>query len=144
MKASENAFKLVKMFEGCRLQPYQDQVGVWTVGYGSTTDVTPGEAITQAEAESRLVEDMSHAENCVNQLVTVQLTQAEFDSLCSWTFNLGCKRLRSSTMLQRINEQRFDDAVIEMRKWDMAGGKHVPGLIRRRYAESKHFESTPT
>ena len=81
-----------------------DMVGIWTVGYGSTTEVVPGERISQAEAEDRLQEDMEIAEACVNGAVTSTLTQNQFDALCSWVFNLGCKRFRESTMLKKINE----------------------------------------
>lgn len=140
VKASPNAYNLVRRYEGLRLMPYMDMVGIWTVGYGSTTEVVPGERISQAEAEDRLQEDMEVAERCVNDAVKVPLTQNQFDALCSWVYNLGCKRFRQSTMLMRINEQKWQDASIELRKWDMAGGKHVDGLMRRRRDECKLFE----
>ena len=141
MKASLKAYEIVKEFEGLRLMPYQDIVGVWTVGYGSTTDVTPGEKITQAEADDRLAKDMDEAERCLNNNVSVELNQNQIDALCSWIFNLGCKRFHASTMLRKINEGQFDQASVEMRKWDMAGGKQVDWLIKRRIAESKLFET---
>ena len=144
MKASYTSYELVKRYEGCRLTPYMDMVGIWTVGYGSTTEVVPGERISQAEAEDRLQEDMEIAEACVNGAVTSTLTQNQFDALCSWVFNLGCKRFRESTMLAKINAGEWDQAAIELRKWDMAGGRHVDGLMRRRRDESKLFESKET
>lgn len=141
MKASENAYNLIRKFEGCKLFPYMDMVGVWTVGYGSTTEVVPGEKISQAEAEDRLVEDIEVAEKCINDAVTVPLTQNQFDALVSWVYNLGCKRFRQSTMLQKINSKHWQEASVELRKWDMAGGRHVDGLMRRRAAESKLFDT---
>lgn len=141
MKASFLAYELIRKFEGCRLMPYMDMVGIWTVGYGSTTEVVPGERISQAEAEDRLQEDVETAEKCINDAVKVPLTQNQFDALVSWVFNLGCKRFRQSTMLQKINEQKWQEASIELRKWDMAGGRQVDGLMRRRAAESKLFDS---
>ena len=52
---SGRGLALTEQFEGCRLTAYQDQVGVWTIGYGHTgTDVTPGLTITQQQAEAGL------------------------------------------------------------------------------------------
>lgn len=142
--ASSNAYDLVKKYEGCRLVGYLDMVGVPTVGYGSTSDVALGERISQAEAEDRLKEDMEAAEACVNANVTAELTQNQFDALCSWVFNLGCKRFKSSTMLQKINASQWDQASIELKKWDHAGGRTVEGLMRRRRDEAKLFDTIST
>ena len=133
-----------------------DSVGIWTVGYGSTHDVHPGEPISQAEAESRLAEDVSHAEVAVNAAVEVPLTQGEFDALVSIVFNVGpglkgkkdgiikLKNGEPSTMLKLLNEGDYDGAANQFRRWDRAGGQVLSGLSKRRYAEFKLFESTPT
>lgn len=141
MKASPQCFDLIKEFEGCKLLPYQDSVGVWTVGYGSTTDVQPGEPISQAEAESRLAEDVLEAEKGVSDAVRVSLTQHEFDALVCFTFNLGIGNLKKSTLLKMINAGQIEEAAGEFKKWTKAGGVELPGLVRRRYAEMKLFES---
>ena len=140
VKISQAGLDLIREFEGCRLTAYMDSVGVWTIGYGCTTDVAPGMKITQAQAEERLKEDVHHAENCVNSLVTVPLTPGEFDALVSFAFNLGCGNLRKSTLLRLVNESNFDAAALEFRRWDKAGGQVLSGLTRRRYAEAKRFE----
>ena len=140
MKIGENGLSIIKSFEGLRLMPYMDSVGVWTVGYGSTTDVTPGEPITQAEAEDRLIKDVENAEECVNKHVAVPITQNEFDALCSLVFNVGCGNFRKSTMLRLLNEGDHDAAAYEFRRWDKAGGQVLAGLTRRRFAEQQLFE----
>ena len=140
MNIGSAGIALIKEFEGCRLQAYQDSVGVWTIGYGSTTDVGPGQAITQAEAEDRLLEDLKHAETCVNGAVTVPLTQHEFDALVAFVFNLGCGNFRKSTLLRKLLDSDFDGAALEFRRWDKAGGQVLAGLTRRRAAEAELFE----
>ena len=141
MKASEKAYNLVKSFEGCRLMPYLCPAGVWTVGWGSTTDVTPGELITMAQAEDRLKNDAFAAEQCVNDAVNVPLNQNEFDALVSFVFNLGCGNFRKSTLLKMLNDSDYEGAGMEFRRWDKGGGKVLPGLVRRRLAEQRLFET---
>lgn len=144
MEVSQEGINLIKRFEGCRLQAYMDAVGIWTIGYGCTTDVEPGQIITLAEAEDRLRQDVKDAEKCVNSAVTVPLSQNEFDALVSFTFNLGCGSLKKSTLLKLLNEGDRDGAAYEFRKWDKAKGTVMPGLSRRRFAEAQMFTQEMT
>lgn len=140
MEVSQAGIDLIKRFEGCRLQAYMDSVGVWTIGYGCTTDVAPGMKITITQAEERLKADVKDAVACVNREVKVPLTQGEFDALVSFVFNLGCGSLKKSTLLKLLNEGDHEAAAYEFRKWDKAGGVQVDGLTKRRFAECKMFE----
>ena len=142
MKISDDGLTLIKRFEGVRRVAYQDSVGVWTIGYGSTTEVDPGMRITQAEAEERLQKDVRHAEDCINSAVSVPLTQGEFDALCSFVFNLGCAAFRGSTLLRKLLDSDYDGAAAEFARWDKAGGRVLAGLTRRRAAEAARFEET--
>jgi len=82
MTYSKTGEALTEGFEGCRLTAYQDVAGVWTIGYGTTgPDVVEGLVITQDEAVVRLEKGIAWAESAVNRLVTVALTQPEFDAL---------------------------------------------------------------
>jgi lysozyme len=141
MSVSEAGLGLIKNFEGLRLVAYLDAVGVWTIGYGCTTDVAPGMKITQAQADDRLKKDVEGAEACVNREVRVDLTQGEFDALVSFVFNLGCGAFKRSTLLELLNKNDKDAAAYEFRRWDKAGGQVLAGLTRRRYAEAKLFET---
>ena len=141
MKIGKSGIELIKEYEGCRLQAYQDLVGVWTIGYGCTTDVEPGQIITQAEAEQRLLDDLKASEDCVNGAVIVPLAENEFDALVSFVFNLGCKQFRGSTLLRKLNNSDYDGAALEFRRWDKAGGQVLAGLTRRRAAEERLFET---
>ena len=125
-----------------RLTAYQDQVGVWTIGYGHTgPDVTAGLTITIAEAQALLAQDVSSAAACVNTAVAVKLTQQEFDALVDFVFNLGTGAFKGSTMLRDLNAGDFANAAAQFDLWDRAGGAVVAGLLRRRQAEAALFEA---
>ena len=101
LQYSAAGLAMTKSFEGLRLTAYQDVVGVWTIGYGSTIPtVHPGEVISEQEAEQRLVADMATAISVVNELVTVVITQGQFDGMVDFTYNEGQGSFRNSTLLR--------------------------------------------
>ena len=133
--------ELTEQFEGLRLTAYQDQVGVWTIGYGHTgPDVYAGLTINQNDAITLLLHDVAIASGCVNRLVTVPLAQDEFDALVDFVFNLGTQAFAGSTLLKKLNASDFNGATAEFAKWDHAGGQVVAGLLRRRLAEAQLFQ----
>lgn len=139
MKTSEEGRALIKKFEGCELEAYQCSANVWTIGYGHTQGIKEGDVCTQEDADRMLEEDLEEFEGYVQEAVNVPLEQHEFDALVAWTYNLGPSNLRSSTMLKRLNDSKFDQVPLEMRRWNKAGGKVLDGLVRRREAESLLF-----
>jgi lysozyme len=140
MNISESGLELIKEHEALRLDAYQDIVGVWTVGYGHTgAEVKEGLKITEDAANALLLSDVETAEKCINNCVSVQLTQGQFDALCSFVFNLGCTALRNSTLLRKLNAGDDVDAAHEFDKWNHAGGKVVAGLTKRRLEEKELF-----
>jgi lysozyme len=141
MTYSEDGLHLTEQFEGCKLDAYQDSVGVATIGYGHTRNVTMGMTCTQEQAEQWLQEDIQSAADAVNRLVTVELTQQEFDALVDFTFNLGAGNLQSSTLLRLLNSGDYAGAAGEFDKWDRAGGQVLAGLLRRRQAEADMFDA---
>jgi lysozyme len=139
---SGNGLALTEQFEGCRLTAYQDQVGVWTIGYGHTgADVTPELTITQDQAQALLAHDVGSAAGCVNNLVTIDLTQDEFDALVDFVFNLGAGAFTGSTLLRDLNAADLTHAAAQFDVWDHAGGAVVAGLLRRRQAETAMFDT---
>lgn len=140
MQPSQSAIDLIKAAEGLRLTAYRDSVGVLTIGYGSTGGIKPGQTITPEQAEAMLVDDLDEAADAVRKLVTVPLTQGQFDALCSFVFNLGAGRLRDSTLLRLLNQGKYGEAAAQFRFWVMAGGEPLPGLVKRRAAERALFE----
>lgn len=140
MQPSQSAVDLIKASEGLRLTAYRDSAGILTIGYGSTGGIKPGQKITPEQAEAMLVDDLDEAADAVRKLVTVPLTQGQFDALCSFVFNLGAGRLRDSTLLRLLNQGKYGEAAAQFRFWVMAGGKPLPGLVKRRAAERALFE----
>lgn len=136
---SKEGLRLTELFEGDVLTAYRDQGGVWTIGYGHTGGVHPGQIITQAEAESLLAQDVECAVRCVNDAVTVTLTQAQFDALVDFAFNVGAGNFRRSTLLKEINAGHFPEAAVQFNLWDHCGGVVNAGLLRRRHAEAAEF-----
>ena len=141
MKISLEGLALIKRFEGCRLESYKCSANVLTIGYGHTSGVKETDTITQDEADKLLQEDVEQFEKHVDDNVTVELGQSQFDALVAWTFNLGVGNLRESTMLKKLNSEDYTSVPSEMKRWNKAGGKTLDGLIRRRKAESLLFES---
>lgn len=140
MKYSKSLMTLLEKFEGCELKAYQDQGGVWTIGYGHTLNVHEGQTITLQDAEIYAQSDCNLAEAYVNELVKVPLSQYEFDALVDFVFNLGCKNFKYSTLLELLNKGEYNLAAEQFDRWDRCGGKIVAGLLRRRTAEQELFE----
>ena len=139
MQISDAGLELIKRFEGVRLSAYDDGVGVWTIGVGHTKGVKPGDVSTAEQVDQWLREDAQEAEQAVNRLVRSPLSQAQFDALVSFVFNLGAGALERSTLLKRLNGRDYDAAANEFLRWNIAGGRVLAGLTKRRIAERMLF-----
>lgn len=136
---SDQGIALIKRFEGLRLKSYLDPVGVATIGYGHTKGVRLNDPeITEYDANRLLAEDLVLYEKAVNEMVEVSVSQNQFDALISFSFNLGIGALRGSTLLKKLNAG--ETCSNEFLRWNMAGGKAIPGLARRRQAEKRMFD----
>jgi|TARA_Y100000114_G_scaffold128438_1_gene125491 lysozyme len=139
MNIGQKGIDLIKHFEGCELNAYKCPAGVWTIGYGHIKGVSEGMSITQEQAEQMLLDELKEYENYINELVTVNLSQNQFDALVSWVYNLGPANLQSSTLLKVLNSGDYSGVPAQIERWNKAGGKVLEGLIRRREAESALF-----
>jgi len=157
MKTSEKGISLIHGFEGLAdkrpdgmIYPYLDQVGVATIGYGSTfylngTRVKINDApITQEDANKLFLNVLSGFENAVTKFVTSNINKNQFDSLVSFSYNLGTGALSQSTLLKKVNVNPNDPSIRdEFMKWvnGMIDGKlaPLPGLVARRKAEADHY-----
>lgn len=138
-RTNANGLRLIKSFEGLRLNAYQDAVGVWTIGYGTTRNVRPGQTITKAQAENFVKEDLVRFEKAVNDSVQVRINDNQFSALVSFAYNVGSGALRSSTLLKKLNRNDINGAGDEFLRWNKAGGRVLAGLTRRRRAERALF-----
>ncbi|HTV09139.1 MAG TPA: lysozyme [Candidatus Aquilonibacter sp.] len=137
---SSAGLALTRSFEGLRLEAYQDSAGVWTIGYGHTgPDVHAGQRMTEAEAEALLREDLAAAIACVRRAVRVKLTQGQFEALVDFCFNAGGGNFLHSSLLRYVNAGEMAEAAAQFGLWVHAGGRVIPGLVRRRAAEARLF-----
>ena len=134
---------LIRRFEGCRLDAYPDPGtggDPWTIGYGATgPGIAPGVVWTQEEAEARLVEDIAQFAGAVERALTVPVSANEFAAMVSLAFNIGAGAFKKSTLLRLVNDGHFEAAAEQFLRWTRAGGREMPGLVRRRQAERQLF-----
>lgn len=137
-KTSQDGIDLIKKFEGCVLKVYPDAVGVPTCGYGHTAGLTKammGQPITQAQADEYLKQDLVRFEKAVNA-TGLKLNQSQFDSLVSFTYNVGEGNLK-----RLIKDRTLPEIADAMLLYNKAGGKVLNGLVKRRQAERELFLS---
>ncbi len=135
---SQAGIDLIQRFEGYSSTVYICPAGHPTIGYGHVVldheDFSQG--LTKSEAENLLRRDVSIAEKAVLRLITVPLSDGQFDALVSFTFNLGSGALQRSTLRRVVNRQHHFDVPRQLRRWVFADGRRLKGLVRRREAES--------
>ena len=139
---SKKGIDLIKSFEGCKLQAYNDP-GTGglpiTIGWGNTTKEDGskfklGDKITQERADALFLNLLPRYEKKVTDNITVLLTQNQFDALVSFCWNCGF----SSTLFSLINTKANNETVYNwwISHYIKGGGKILKGLVRRRKAEA--------
>lgn len=140
---TDEGLNLIKRFEGFSSSIYICPAGYPTIGYGHVVlDEEKDQfaaGIDQEQGEELLRKDAQVAERAVLRLITVPLTEGQFDALVSFTFNLGSGALQRSTLRRKLNRQEYVSAAKEFRRWVWAGGRKLKGLIKRREAEKALF-----
>lgn len=145
MKANKATVDLVKHFEGFRAQAYQDSVGVWTIGYGTTAAAglgiapRPGMVITEADAETYLHMALDKFAAQIAPAITAPINENEFGAFLSLAYNIGPSAFRKSSALKHFNAGHKDKVPDAIRLWNKAGGQVLRGLVRRRQAEVDLF-----
>lgn len=140
MAISEAGVELIAKYEGCRLTAYQCAAGVWTIGYGHTAGVNPGDMLpSESAAKALLREDLKkyggQVNDCVKSgMIAFPLTQNQFDALTSFCYNCGAGNLRK--LVSGRDAATIADKLLLYNK---AGGKELAGLTRRRKEERELF-----
>lgn len=141
------ALSLIKEFEGFRADAYRDPVGIWTIGYGTTAaagvGIEPklGMRITEPEAEVYLRRALDKFAAEIRPAITAPVSPAEFGAFLSLAYNIGPAGFKGSTVLRRFNQGDKAGAADAFLMWVKAGGRELPGLVRRRKAERDLFLS---
>ena len=140
MKINEKGVALIVEFEGYRGEAYLCPAGVWTIGYGSTKGVKPGDRITMFDAKERLKRELVEYEQGVLSALTVPPNDNEFSACVSLAYNIGVAGFRTSSVVKAHNRGDKEAAARAFQLWSKAtiGGvkKTLPGLTRRRMAEA--------
>ena len=153
MKVSPELIKLVKCHEGVRTRPYQCPALIWSVGVGHVIDpahlavkyeerknlpIPAGwdRVLTMDEVDRILAQDLGRFERGVVRLCPPAAgNQGIFDALVSFAFNVGLGNLQRSSLRMKTNRGEFEEAAEEFMKWTKAGGRVLPGLVKRRLDE---------
>ncbi len=158
MKVSKEAIEGIKKDEGVRTRCYRCPALLWTVGVGHVIDphhirvklderkglsIPDGwdRVLSMAEVDAILAADLATFERGVLRLCPGGLTQGRFDALVSFSFNVGLGNLQRSTIRMKHNRGDFEGAAEAFMAWTKAGGKELPGLVKRRKHERALYES---
>ena len=154
MKASDKSRQLLKQLEGWKLTPYICPAGKWTIGAGHKLypkDQIAGLTfvlghwvgkIAEKQAEDLLTEDIAKAENAINTLVTVPISQTQYDALTTFILNIGYNAFKNSTLLGYLNVKAYGSAARQFSRWTHDDFGHVlPGLVARRKIEENWFKT---
>lgn len=141
MRLSDEGVALLKEYEGFSATAYRCPAGKLTAGYGHV--LLAGEAqecpLTEAKAEAWLRRDVEKIEKTLENMVLLPLAQGQWDAVVCLAYNIGCAALSKSTLLRKINAGDVSGAAGEFERWIFAGGRVLPGLVRRRQAEKQLF-----
>jgi len=130
---------LIQHFEGFRGVAYQDVVGIWTIGFGSTRNVKPGMVISKKEALILLLQDVDRFEKYVNKISERLLKWYEFDALTCFSYNVGF-RIKGN-FKDAVNQGNTKIVVMYLQQYIYAGGKVLKGLRMRREAEASLYQN---
>lgn len=157
MKTSSKGRALIESFEGLFLEAYDDDddhvvkvgervYGTLTIGYGHTSVAGPprvyvGQTITKEEADAILAADLASVEIEVSHIIKVPLNQYQFDALVSFQFNTGWLAHPGCSLTRALNAKNYRLADADFGLYDRASGKVLQGLVRRRTAEARLFNT---
>ena len=146
MSTKSTAAAIIAVFEGKKLKAYQDQAGIWTIGYGSTFNidenrkVKENDTITEATALRWLKSITANLQADIKALVKVPVTQNQLDSLTSLAYNIGPAAFKASTLLKMLNAGKPKIEVADQfLRWKFVKGVENKGLINRRGKERELF-----
>ena len=131
------AVSFIGGWEGLRTEAYQDIVGVWTVCYGETRGVQPGDEYSVAECDDMLRTEILAFERNLDRCLEREedIPPGMKVALVSWAYNVGTGAACRSTLVRLANAGEFAAACHQLPRWNRAGGRVIRGLTNRRIAE---------
>ena len=139
--APESAMDFIEAWDGCRLQAYKCPAGIWTIGVGHTKDVTEHDEITYEQSRELLRKDIEAVVKALAPFVNVHVTEGQYVALVSLAFNVGASYVvhNCPRLMRALNAGDVEQAAHQFLDITKAGGKELPGLVRRRKSEAKLF-----
>lgn len=139
--SAESAMDFIEAWEGCKLTAYKCPAGIWTIGCGHTKDVTEHDEITYEQSRKMLREDIEEVKRGLAPFVNVHVTEGQFIALVSLAFNVGVSYVvhKCPKLMRALNAGDVEQAAHQFLDITKAGGKELPGLVRRRKSEAKLF-----
>lgn len=136
MKITNEVLELIKRYEGCILNAYKDVSGVYTIGYGHTANVKPGDVISKDKAEALLLVDIKKFEDHVDKYDTkYHFNKNQYSALVSFAFNIG-----NIDQLTKNGTRSIAEISKKIPEYCKAGGRTLPGLVKRRNEEKVIFD----
>ena len=135
LAVSAAALVAIATHEGYRGEAYKDAVGIPTIGYGETAGVKMGDKTTPERALVQLLTSTEKHADAIRSCIKVPLYQHEFDAYVSLSYHIGAGAFCRSTLVKKLNAGDYGGACAEIRRWNRAGGKVLPGIVKRREAE---------
>lgn len=146
MKTGAAGLALIKEFEGFRPEVYKCPAGFWTVGYGCRfyPDGAPVRktdcAVTDEQGHELLAHCLISYEAAVENALTTEISQHQFDALVAFAYNCGTRAFCTSTLLKKVNANPLDPKIRdEFMRWTKVHRKPSRGLERRRRAEAQLY-----
>ncbi len=141
MKINAAGLKLVEDSEGFRGRAYRCPAGIWTIGHGHTSMAGPppvksGMTMTESQARAVLARDLETFSHGVKSALKRDLTDNQFSALVSFAYNVGLGAFRGSSVLRAVNAGQDELVPRRLAQWSRAGGRTLPGLVKRRHAEA--------
>ena len=136
--AAALAVSVVGGFEGLRQSAYPDPATrghPWTICYGHTGHVAPGERDSFARCKELLLSDLSKEADGLDRCVHVQMPDARWVAVLSLAHNIGVSGACRSTVVRKLNEGDLQSGCDALLRFNRAGGVVFPGHTRRREQE---------
>lgn len=140
--SAESAMDFIEAWEGCKLVAYKCPAGIWTIGVGHTgPDVHEGDEITYAQSRELLRKDIEAVVKALAPFVNVHVTEGQYVALVSLAFNVGASYVvhNCPRLMRALNAGDVEQTAHQFLDITKAGGKELPGLVRRRKSEAKLF-----
>ena len=131
---------VVMLYEGTVLRTYKDPVSILTACTGHTgPELRMGQTFTKEQCETMLYGDLLKHADALDCIKT-PLSDNQKAAFLSFAFNVGNSAFCKSTLARKANAGDLMGACAELSRWVMAGGRELPGLVKRRAAERQLCE----